>query len=69
VRVPRCPAIRVPEDALDEWIKGQTMKYDWVINNLTSLDPDRHFVVLVSYEDRIGDPAMPPIASSRTATH
>ena len=34
-------------------------KYDWVINNLTSLNPDRHFVVLVSYEDRIGDATMP----------
>ena len=30
-----------------------------MINNLTSLNPARHFVVLVSYEDRIGDPAMP----------
>lgn len=30
-----------------------------MINNLTSLNPERHFVVLVSYEDQISDPAMP----------
>lgn len=46
-------------DAVTIEVKGTAKKYDWVINNLTSLNPNRHFVVLVSYEDRIGDPAMP----------
>jgi hypothetical protein len=46
-------------DAVTIEVKGTAKKYDWVINNLTTLNPDRHFVVLVSYEDRIGDPAMP----------
>jgi hypothetical protein len=40
-------------------VKGRAKKYDWVINSPTSLNPDRHFVVLVSYEHRIRDPAMP----------
>jgi len=43
-------------DALTVEVKCTAKKYAWVINNLTSLGPDRHFVVLVSYEDRIGDP-------------
>jgi hypothetical protein len=46
-------------DAVTIEVKGTAKKYDWVINNLTSLNPERHFVVLASYEDRIGDPAMP----------
>src|SRR5436853_3767839 len=45
-------------DAVTIEVKGTAKKYDWVINNLTSLNPERHFVVLVSYEDRIGDPTM-----------
>ena len=39
--------------------QGSRWKYEWPINNLTSLNPERHFVVLVSHEDLIGDPAMP----------
>src|SRR5438309_8667844 len=46
-------------DAVTIEVKGTAKKYDWVINNLTSLNPERHFVVLVSHEDLIGDPAMP----------
>lgn len=46
-------------DAVTIEVKGTAKKYDWVVNKLTSLNPSRHFVVLVSYEDRIGDPAMP----------
>jgi hypothetical protein len=46
-------------DAVTIEVKGTAKKYDRLVNNLTSLNPERHFVVLVSYEDRIGDPAMP----------
>jgi hypothetical protein len=46
-------------DAVTIEVKGTAKKYDWVVNNLVSANPDRHFVVLVSYEDRIGDPEMP----------
>lgn len=46
-------------DAVTVEVKGTAIKYDWVVNNLVSANPDRHFVVLVSYEDRITDPAMP----------
>ena len=45
--------------AVTNEVEGTAKKYDWVINNLTSLNPERHFVVLVSYEDHIGHPAMP----------
>ena len=46
-------------DAVTIEVKGTAKKYDWVINNLTSLNPERHFVVLVSFEDHIGDSTMP----------
>src|SRR5438445_13900467 len=45
-------------DAVTIEVKGTAKKYDWVVNNLASANPDRHFVVLVSYESRIVDPAM-----------
>src|SRR5947207_15678196 len=45
-------------DAVTIEVKGTAKKYDWVINNLTSLNPDRHFVLLVSYEDRIAQHTM-----------
>src|SRR2546429_429407 len=50
---------RKASDAVTIEVKGTAKKYDWVVNNLVSANPARHFVVLVSYEDRIGDPAMP----------
>lgn len=46
-------------DAVTIEVKGTAKKYDWVVNNLASPNPDRHFVVLVSFEGRIKDPAMP----------
>jgi hypothetical protein len=46
-------------DAVTIEVKGTAKKYDWVVNNLVSANPDRHFVVLVSYEDQISNPAMP----------
>lgn len=46
-------------DAVTIEVKGTARKYDWVVNNLHAANPERHFVVLVGYEGRIGDPTMP----------
>lgn len=40
-------------------VKGIAKKYDWPASNLTTRDPDRHFVVLVSFEGEIDNPKMP----------
>lgn len=41
-------------------VKGGAKKYDWPASNLETEHPERHFVVLVSFEGRIDDPEMPP---------
>lgn len=42
-------------------VKGLAGKYEWPANNLVTQEPKvPHFVALVSFEGRIGDPAMPP---------
>ncbi len=46
-------------DAVTIEVKGTAKKYDWLVNTLSSTNPDRHFVVLVTYEGRIEDPSMP----------
>lgn len=35
------------------------MKYDWAVNTLSSANPDRHFIVLVTFEGKINDLTMP----------
>lgn len=47
-------------DAVTVEVKGVAKKYDWPVDNLRTMDPDRHFVALVSFEGRIADSAMPP---------
>jgi hypothetical protein len=47
-------------DAVTVEVKGTAMKYDWVVNNLSSPHPDKHFVVLVSFEGHIEDTSIPP---------
>jgi hypothetical protein len=47
-------------DAVTVEVKGIAKKYDWPANNLVTEKPERHFVALVSFEGRIGDPQMPP---------
>ena len=47
-------------DAVTVEVKGLAKRYDWPANNLITDHPDRHFVVLVSFEGRIEEPAMPP---------
>lgn len=51
--------VRKAGDAVTIEVKGTAKKFDWVVNKLTSPHPDRHFVVLVSFEGRISDAAMP----------
>ena len=46
-------------DAVTIEVKGTAKKYDWVVNNLSSANPDRHFVVLVTFEGRIDERSMP----------
>jgi hypothetical protein len=46
-------------DAVTVEVKGTAKKYDWVVNTLSSSKPDRHFIVLVTFEGRIEDRAMP----------
>ena len=46
-------------DAITVEVKGVAKKYDWPANNLQSKAPDRHYVVLVSFEGQIENPAMP----------
>ena len=41
-------------------VKGLAGKYEWPAGNLDSQHPEHHFVVLVSFEGRIADGAMPP---------
>jgi len=52
--------VRNAGDAVTVEVKGVAKKYDWPANNLVASKPDQHFVALVSFEGRIGDPAMPP---------
>lgn len=46
-------------DAVTVEVKGIAKKYDWPANNLVTRQPDRHFVALVSFEERIADRDMP----------
>lgn len=46
-------------DAVTVEVKGTAKKYDWLVNNLSSANPDRHFVVLVSFEGQIELASMP----------
>lgn len=47
-------------DAVTVEVKGVAKRYDWPANNLGSKLPDRHFVVLVSFEGSISDPTSAP---------
>jgi hypothetical protein len=47
-------------DAVTVEVKGLAGRYEWPADNLTALNPDNHFVALVSFEGRIDEPEMPP---------
>jgi hypothetical protein len=51
--------VREAGDAVTVEVKGVAKKYDWPANNLVTQKPDHHFVALVSFEGRIGEPEMP----------
>src|SRR6266508_4783558 len=46
-------------DAVTVEVKGTAKKYDWLVNTLGSANPDRHYLVLVSFEGHIDVPSMP----------
>ena len=52
--------LRSAGDAVTVEVNGIAKKYDWPIDNLSSLHPEHHFVVLVGFEGTIDDHAMPP---------
>lgn len=47
-------------DAVTVEVKALAGKDYWPAQNLSAAKPDRHFVVLVSFDGKIDDPAMPP---------
>lgn len=47
-------------DAVTVEVKGVAKRYDWPAGNIHSTTPDRHFVVLVCFDGKIGQPEMPP---------
>jgi hypothetical protein len=47
-------------DAVTVEVKGVAKRYDWPADNIQSASPKRHFVVLVSFEGRVEEPASPP---------
>jgi hypothetical protein len=52
--------VREVGDAVTVEVKGLAGKYEWPANNLVTQSPKvPHFVALVSFEGRIGDPEMP----------
>lgn len=40
-------------------VKGLAGKHEWPIDNISSSNPNKHFIVLVSFEGNISDPEMP----------
>jgi hypothetical protein len=46
-------------DAVTVEVKALAGKHYWPANNLSAVKPDRHFIVLVSFDGRMNDPAMP----------
>lgn len=47
-------------DAATIEVKGTAQKYDWPVNTLSATHPDRHYIVLVTFEGKMSDPSMPP---------
>jgi hypothetical protein len=52
--------VRDAGDAVTVEVKGLAGKYEWPAGNIETHHPNDHFVVLVSFEGRIGDADMPP---------
>jgi hypothetical protein len=52
--------IRAAGDTLTADVKGVAGRHDWPADNVKVPNHDRHFIVLVSFEGRIADPAHVP---------
>lgn len=52
--------VREGGDAVTIDVKGLAGKYDWPADNIRTTLGDKHFIVLVSYDGRIGDPHSVP---------
>ena len=52
--------LRDDGDAVTVEVKGLAGKYEWPAGNLESQRPDKHYVVLISFEGQIDELAMPP---------
>lgn len=52
--------LRDDGEAVTVEVKGLAGKYEWPAGNLGSQNPEKHFVVLISFEGQIDDKAMPP---------
>jgi hypothetical protein len=52
--------VRDTGDAVTIDVKGVAARYDWPAGNVQSPHPERHFVVLVSFEGQISNPAVAP---------
>lgn len=52
--------VRDTGDAVTIDVKGVAKRYDWPASNVQSPHPERHFIVLVSFEGRIEDPSASP---------
>jgi len=51
---------RATGEAVTVEVKGVAKRYDWPAGNIQSPHPERHFVVLVSFEGQIADPTVAP---------
>ena len=51
---------RAAGEAVTVEVKGVAKRYDWPAGNIQSPHPERHFVVLVSFEGQIADPTVAP---------
>jgi hypothetical protein len=52
--------VRDTGDAVTIDVKGVAKRYDWPASNVQSPHPERHFLVLVSFEGQIADPSVAP---------
>jgi len=52
--------VRTEGEAVTVDVKGVAGAFDWPADNVRVPDHDRHFVVLVSFEGRIGEPSQIP---------
>ena len=52
--------VRDAGDIITIDVKGLADKYEWPVDNISSSNPEKHFIILVCFEGSIDDPKMPP---------